>query len=80
VQGVDVNFGVFIDDPGGDDDRSALVSCSNSVNTETTGETGDGSEETLKRLGQVMRDVVFVYLEKQGSIAANLLYHGRVLA
>ncbi len=41
VQGVDIWLRVFVYNPAGDDDRSALIGCSDSVDTETTGEAGD---------------------------------------
>lgn len=54
VQRVDVDFGIFVDNPGRDDDGSTLVGRTNSINTETTGQTGDGTEKTFERLSQVV--------------------------
>lgn len=41
VKRVDVDLGVFVNDPRRDDNRSTLVGCTDSVNTETTGKTCD---------------------------------------
>lgn len=65
VERVDIDLRVFVNDPGRNDDRPSLVGRTDSVDTETTGKTGDGSKETFERLGQVMRDVVFVNLRKR---------------
>jgi hypothetical protein len=54
VQGIDIDLGIFVNDSSRNDDRSALVGRSDSVDTETTGQTGDGSEKTLEGLGQMM--------------------------
>ena len=63
VQGVDVTFGVVVDDADGDDDRSIFVGCTNPVDRETTWQTCHGTEETLESLRQVMRDIVLVNLD-----------------
>ena len=62
VQGVDIRFGVLLDDTVGYDDRATLVCCTDSVHGETTGQTCDRTEQTLEGLGQMMRDVVLVNL------------------
>ena len=54
VKGVDINLGVLINDSGGDDDGTALVGGSNPVDTETSRQTGNGSEKTFECLGQVV--------------------------
>ncbi len=40
VQGVDVRLGVLFDDAVGNDDRTSLVCCTDTVHGETTGQTG----------------------------------------
>ena len=62
VQSIDVRFRVLFDNSVGDDDRPPLVSSSNPVHGETTGQTCDRAEQTLEGLGQVVRDVVLVNL------------------
>ena len=64
VQGVDIGFSVFFDDTVGDDDWATLVGCTNPVHGETSRKTGDGAEETLESLGQVVGDVVLVNLDR----------------
>lgn len=54
VQGVDVGFGVFLDDAVADDDRTTLVGRANSVEGETTGKTGDGAKERLEGFGEMV--------------------------
>ena len=62
VERVNVAFGVFVDDPVGDDDRTTLVSRADTIERETPGKTGNRTKEGLERLGKVVRDVVFVNL------------------
>lgn len=62
VQSVDIGFRVLLDNSIGDDDWSTLVSSSDSVHRETTGQTSDRAEQTLESLGQVVRNVVLVDL------------------
>jgi hypothetical protein len=62
VEGVDEVLRIVVDDALGDDDRSALVGGSETVDREATGETGDGAEEGFEGFGEVVRDEVFVDL------------------
>ena len=62
VKRVDDRLGVFLDDTVRDDDRTTLVRGTDAVHGETTGQTRHRSEQTLEGLGQVMRDIVLVYL------------------
>lgn len=62
VQRVNIRLCVLVDDAVGDDDGPPLVRRPDTIQTETTGQASDGAEQTLKRLGQMVRDVVFVDL------------------
>jgi hypothetical protein len=46
-----------------DEERLVRVRCSQSIDRETTGQTGNRVEERFERLGQMVRDEVFVHLE-----------------
>jgi hypothetical protein len=74
VKRVDVGLGVFFDNHGGDDDRAPLVGGPNSVDGETTGQTGDRAEKRFKRLGEVVRDVVFVDLKMSDGLTFVLTW------
>ena len=63
MQRVHPIFRVILDDLVGDEERFVGVCGSKSIHSETTGKTGDRSEETLECLGQVMGDEVFVDLK-----------------
>lgn len=63
VQRINVGLGVLVDDAVRDDDRATLVSRANTIEGETAGQTGDGAEERLERLGKMVGDVVFVHLD-----------------
>jgi len=65
VQCVDERLSVFVNDTAGDDDRATLIGSTDAVKRETTGQASDGTKEGLERLGQVVRDVVFVHLSAQ---------------
>ena len=63
VQRVDIGFGVFLNDAIGDDDGPTLVCSPDSIQRETTRQTGDGTKEGFKGLGEMVRNVVFVDLD-----------------
>lgn len=54
MKGIDVAFRVFFDDPVGDNERAALVGCTDSVHAETTRQASDGTEERFKRFREVV--------------------------
>jgi hypothetical protein len=62
VQSVDIGLGILVDDNRGDDDRSTFVGSTDAVDGETSGKTGDRSEERLECFCEVMGDEVLVYL------------------
>src|ERR1700722_164744 len=63
VKGVEVGLSVFIDDAIGNNNRSTFVGRTDTVERETARKTSDRSEETFKGLGEVMRDIILVYLD-----------------
>lgn len=60
---VDIRLGILVNDTVGDEDRTALVSSTNTVEGETSGKTGHGTEQTLKSLREVVGNVILVNLE-----------------
>ena len=62
VQRVDVAFGVFVNDPVGNDDRTTLVGRADTIERETPRQTGDRTKERLERFREMVRDVVLVHL------------------
>jgi hypothetical protein len=62
VEGVHVRLGILVDDPAGNDDWPTLVGSSDSVDTETSRKTSDGTEQALKSFGKVVGNVVLVDL------------------
>lgn len=60
---VDIGLCVLINDTVGDEDRTALVSSTDTIEGETSGETGHGTEQTLEGLREVVGNVVLVNLE-----------------
>jgi hypothetical protein len=63
MEGVDVGLGVLLDDTVRDDDRATFVGGTDAVERETTGKTGDRTEERFEGLGEMVRDVVLVDLD-----------------
>ena len=62
VKRVDIGLSVLVNDTVGDEDRTALVSGTNTVEGEASGETGHGTEQTLESLGEMVGNVVLVNL------------------
>ena len=62
VQRIDTVLGVVLDNLVADEERLVRIRGAETVERETTGQTGDGTEQTLESLGHVMRDEVFVDL------------------
>lgn len=62
MQRVDPILRIVLDDTMRDKQRLVRVWRTESVHGETTGQTSDGTEETFKRFGEVMRDEIFVDL------------------
>lgn len=62
VQSVDPILRVVVNDLVGDEERLVRVRSAQSVDRETTGQTGNGTEQRLEGLGQMVRDEVFVDL------------------
>ena len=58
VQRVNTILGVVLDDLVADEQRLVRVGCAETVEGETTGQTGDAAEHGFERLVQVVRDVV----------------------
>jgi hypothetical protein len=56
VERVDAVLRVVVDDLVRDEERLARVGGAQTVHRETTGQTGDGAEQRLERLGEVVRD------------------------
>ena len=54
VQRIDVGLRILLYDAVGDDDGSTLIGGTNAVHGETSRKTGDRTEQTLERLGQVV--------------------------
>jgi hypothetical protein len=65
LKGVDSVLRVVHDDAVGDEERFVGVGSSKSVHGETSRKTGDGSEERLEGLGEMMGDVVLVDLGEE---------------
>lgn len=51
VQGVDIRLGVFVDDSVGDEDWATFIRSPNTIEGETTGETGYRAEQAFERFG-----------------------------
>lgn len=62
VQGVDAILGIILNHLVSNEERLMCVWSSKTVEGETTRKTGHGTEETLERLGHVMRNEVLVDL------------------
>lgn len=62
VQRVDAILGVVLDDLVADEQRLVRVGCAETVEGETTGQTGDGAEQRLERLRHVVGNEVLVNL------------------
>ena len=62
VEGVDVPLRVVVNDTIRDDDRPTLVRRSDTIQRETTGQTGDRAEQTFESFSKMMGDVIFVNL------------------
>ena len=73
VQCVDVRLRVFVNDPTRDNDGTALVSGPDAVHGETSRQTGHGTEQTLKRFRQMMRDVVLIDLAEDVSVKITVV-------
>ena len=62
VKGIDITFGVFFDDPIGDNERAALVGSTDAVHAEAAGQTSHRTEEGFECLREMMRNVVLINL------------------
>jgi hypothetical protein len=62
VKRVNIGLSVLVDDTVGDEDRTALVSGTNTIEGEASRETGHGTEQTLESLGEMVGNVVLVNL------------------
>ena len=51
MKGIDVGFGVFVDDAVRDDDRASFVGSTDAEKSETTGQASDRAEQALEGLG-----------------------------
>ena len=63
VKRVDIGISVLVNDTVGDEDRTAFVSGTYTVEGEASRETGHGTEQTLEGFGEVVGDVVLVNLD-----------------
>lgn len=64
VKCVDMGLCVIVDDTVGDENRTTLISSTNTVEGEASRETGHGTEQTLESFGKVVGDVVLVNLDR----------------
>jgi hypothetical protein len=54
VERVDPVLGIIVNDLVGNEQRFVRVGCAEAVHGETAGQTSNGPEQTLKRLGEVV--------------------------
>ena len=62
VQGVHVRLGVLVNYTVRDDDGTSFVGGANAEEREATGQAGDGTEEALESLCEMVLNIVFIYL------------------
>ncbi|CAF3504264.1 unnamed protein product [Fusarium graminearum] len=72
VKGINTNRGVIFDNFLADEQRLTSLGSANSIHRETTRQTSDGTEQTLKGLGQVVRNPVLVDLNHSWVDADNI--------
>lgn len=62
VQRVDPVFGIVFNHLIRYEERFVGIRSPDAIESETTGKTGNGAEQTFERFGHMMRDEVFIHL------------------